>query len=218
MILAFFGYNESFAGAGGAGEVQAGPGGLHQAHARRKNTTARPRRGWCSSRRSRTRTCTTATCPTARRTTPGSSSTRPPWPRWPASNSVPFVDLFAPSLALYAKTEQAADDQRHSSERTGRPSNWPTVIDQALFGRRGERCARRRPAGKAAPGGDRQELQLVRALSHDRRLFDLRRPGRSEVRQRPDQSRGHAARDGSARRDDGQSRPAHLGRRRRAAT
>ena len=48
-----------------------------------RSTTARARRAWSCSRRSPTRICTTATCPTARRTTNGSSCTPRRWPRSP---------------------------------------------------------------------------------------------------------------------------------------
>ncbi len=67
-------------------------------------------------------------------------------------------------------------------------------------------------AGEAPQGRPRQEFLLVQPLPDRRRLLDLRRPGRSRVRRRPDQPRGRPARDGSPRRDDGQPRQEDLGR------
>ena len=106
VVLAFFGYDESFGGEGGAREVQARPGGLHQAHARRSITTAKPRRGWCSFRRSRTRIYMIATCPTAPTTIAASSSTRPPWPRLLTSTMCRWSICSTPSRQLYAAAKK----------------------------------------------------------------------------------------------------------------
>ena len=50
-------------------QVQAGSRTTSSSTRWRRSTTASRRRAWCSSRRSPMRTCTTATCPTAPRTT-----------------------------------------------------------------------------------------------------------------------------------------------------
>ncbi len=179
-----------------------------------RSTTARRRRGWSCSRRSRTRTCTTRNLPDGAANnarlklyTAAMAEVARPTTTWPSST------CSRPRLALYAKESKPLTiNGVHLNELGDRRV---AEIDRRGAVRRAEACPRAiRAARAASPGGPRQELLLVQPLSHGRRLLDLRRPGRPEVRRRPDQPRGRAARDGSARRDDRQPRPAHLGRRR----
>ena len=118
MVFAFFGYNESYAGAGGLEKFKSDLEDFIK-HTLRRSTTAHALRGWSSSRRSPTKTCTTATCPTACRTTPGWNFT-PAMAEVAKANNVPFVDLLQPTLAGLCEGRQAADDQRHPSHRAGR--------------------------------------------------------------------------------------------------
>ena len=103
--------------------------------------------------------------------------------------------------------------QRHPPDRARQPSRWPRSSTGPVRPAIRSRERRARGPGKDPPGGPRQELLLVQPLPHGRRLLDLRRPGRPEVRRTADQPRGRPARDGSARRDDRQPRQADLGRR-----
>ena len=148
------------------------------------------------------------TCPTARRTTSASSCTPTRWPRSPRRNDVPFVDLFTPDAGAVRQgaAKPLTINGVHLNEHGNR--QLAEVIDSALFGD-GPTCRATATHLRAAPpGGPRQELLLVQPLPHDRRLLDLRRPGGPQVRRRPDQLRGRAARAGSPRRDDRQPRQA----------
>ena len=70
VIFAFFGYNESFAGAAGLDNFRRELAKFIDDTGRQKyNGTST--RGWSCFRRSGTKTCTIRTCPTAPRTTPG---------------------------------------------------------------------------------------------------------------------------------------------------
>ena len=88
VILAFFGYNESFQGQEGLATFKKDLEDFITATlAQKYHGESRP--GWSSSRPSPTRTCTTATCPTAPRITRGSHSTPTPWPRSPGPTMSP---------------------------------------------------------------------------------------------------------------------------------
>ncbi len=203
VILAFFGYNESFGQEGSTSSRRTST--LHHAHAGAE-VQRQDARGWCSSRRSPTRTCTTATCPTARRTTRGSSSTPTAMAEVARANDVPFVDLFHPTQDALRQGGQAPHDQRHPPDRRRKPLAGRGDRPGPLLGRAAPARPARRWRSSARPCSTR--TSLVQPLSHGGRLLDLRRPGRPEVRRRPDQPRGHAARDGGPRRDDRQPRPA----------
>ena len=132
------------------------------------------------------------------------------------ANDVPFVDLFHPTQELYADGRRAATiNGIHLTAEGNRM--LAEIIDQALFPDGPPLKRDAEALEKLRQAVARQELLLVQPLPHGRRLLDLRRPGRPEVRRRPDQPRGHAARDGSPRRDDRQPRQADLGRGRRAS-
>ncbi len=128
-----------------------------------------------------------------------------------AAHQVPFVDLYAPSRLLYERSEPPLTINGIHLNESG---NWQVAqaIDAALFGDR-----RGLPNDVAA-------LEKLRQAVLDKNFvwFEKYRTtdgysifggrGRPEVRQRSDESRGHAARAGNSRRHGGQSRPAHLGR------
>ena len=195
---------------GRAGEVQAGPGRVHQAHAgaevQRQSRAAAGAR-FADRPRGPARS---ATCPTARRTTSGIALYTQAMAEVAKAQGRAVCRSVCTQLRSSMPAPTAADDQRHSPERPRRSADGASHRPRAV------RTTRQAPADLAAleklrQAVRRQGFHLVRALSHDRRLLDLRRPGRPEIRQRPDQSRSHAARAGSAGRDDGQPRPAHLG-------
>ena len=75
VVFAFFGYNESYAGQEGLDGVQEAARRLDHAHAGAEVQRQVGAADRASSRRSRTRISAIPTCPTARRTTSGSSST-----------------------------------------------------------------------------------------------------------------------------------------------
>ena len=200
----------------------------------RRNTTDDRRRASCSSPPSRTRTSAIPICPTARRTTSAWRSTPRRWRRSRKPGNVTFVDLFTPSAKLYAEIKAPLTMQGiHLNSEGNR--QIAQVIDRALFGDSPKLPGS--AAHEAAAGGRRQGPALVPALSRDRRLRDLRRPGVPDLRARQPakrqrgsgrkgrqgrhpahQLRSAAARDHRARRDDPQPRPAHLGGRARRAT
>ena len=218
VVFAFFGYNESFAGKDGLDEVQEGPRRLHQAHAGPEVQRQDAPRGWSCSRRSPTRTCKAATCPTARRTTSGSKLYTAAMAEVAKANGVAFVDLFHPTLTLYAKADEAAHDQRHPPERARQPGSSPT--DHRPGSVPGEPQSKRDPKrwrSSARPSSTRTSTGSTATATVDGYSIyggraDLR------VRRRPDQPRGRPARDGSPRRDDRQPRQADLGRRAGQAT
>ena len=59
------------------------------------------------------------------------------------AHDVVFVDLFTPSLRLYAEQQGAAHDQRHPPERRGQPADRARSIDRALFGDAPKHAGRR---------------------------------------------------------------------------
>ena len=93
----------------------------------------------------------------------------------------PLAAVFAPTAG------PKLDDQRHPSERCRETACVAGMAYQGLFGEP--------PAfddsdiEKLAGRGQRQELVLVQSLPHDRRLFDLRRPRVSAVCRRADELR-----------------------------
>ncbi len=124
VVLAFFGYNESFAGAEGLDKFK------HDLADFIKHTLGQKYNGEDAPR-------LVLLSPIAhedlarpqpagrqRPTTSGSSSTRRPWRDVAAAHEVPFVDLFAPSQPLYERSEPAAHDQRHPPERDAATGKW----------------------------------------------------------------------------------------------
>ena len=121
--------------------------------------------------------------------------------------------------------------QRRAPQRRRQPADRGGDRSRAL--RRRRRRRREAYLTTLRAGGDGQELSLVQPLSDDRRLRDLRRPRVPDVHPRQpaqrqpearavlqgrrpaDQLRGARARGLGPRRDDRQSRQAHLGDRAR---
>ena len=135
-----------------------------------------------------------------------------------AARGVRFVDLFAPTRSLYAtaKTPLTINGVHLNEEGNRRVAE---IIDRELFGAPPRTYARDLPVGAAARRR-RQELPVVQALPHHRRLRHLRRsrlpdlhqgqpaqrqPDAREVRQgrrAADQLRGARARGRGARPHD----------------
>ena len=122
VLIAAFGFNESFAGPAGLDKFKTRPRETSSRSRRPPSTTARTARGWSCSRRSPTRTSRTRTSPTARRTTRTSSSTPTPWPSWPASTAWSSSICSRTTRELYEASDASADDQRHPLERRGLPA------------------------------------------------------------------------------------------------
>ena len=150
-----------------------------------------------------------------------------------AARGVRFVDLFAPTRALFAavKTPLTANGVHLNEEGNRRLAE---IIDRDLFGAPPRAYRAQLPDGAAARRR-RQELPVVQPLSHHRRLRHLRRsrlpdlhprqpaqrqPGEREKqgRRAADQLRGAAARGRGARSHDRQPRPADLAHRPRPRT
>ena len=111
VVFAFFGYNESYAGRGGARGVQERAGRLDHAHARAEIQRHDRRRGSSCSRPSPTRTSAIPTCPTARRTTSASRSTRTPWRRSPRPRRRRRSSICSRRAEALRRDQGAADDQ-----------------------------------------------------------------------------------------------------------
>ena len=127
MIFAFFGYNESFAGEAGLDEVQERPRRLHQAHARRRSTTARSPRGWSCSRRSPTRTCNDRNLPDGK-------------------ENNERLELYTAAMAEVAKAQQRRRSSICSTRRTTlyAKADEPLTINGVHLNERGQPAARRR--------------------------------------------------------------------------
>ena len=115
VIFAFFGYNESFAGEAGLDDVQGASSTSSSSTRSRRSTTARPRRGWCCSRRSRTRIWAIPTCRRQGQQRQA-GAVHEAMDEVASPTEVAFVDLFTPTAAL-SPAQGAADDQRRASER-----------------------------------------------------------------------------------------------------
>ena len=218
MIFAFFGYNESFAGKAGLDKFKDDLDAFIKHTLDPEVQRQDAPRGSSSSRRSRTRTCTTATCPTAGENNARLEALHRRDGRGRRGRTASPSSTCSPRRStLYAEGRQAADDQRHPPDRRGQP---PARAGH----RRGP--VRRRPRRTAT----RQALEKLRQAVLDKNFYWFNRyrtvdgysiyGGRADlaVRRRPDQPRGRPARDGSPRRDDRQPRQAHLGRRAGRAT
>ena len=179
VVFAFFGYNESFAGEAGLAKFKKDLDDfikhtLGQKYNGKTRPAARPvladrPRGPARPQPARRQGEQRA----ARSCTP------PPWPRSPRRTACRSSICSRRRSELYAKAEQAADDQRRPPERARQPAASPQVIDTALFGERRPQARRRKRSRSSAQAVARQELPLVQPLPHRRRLLDLRRPGRS---------------------------------------
>ena len=183
VIFAFFGYNESFAGEAGLPKFKQDlDGWLKHTLAQKYNGKSAPRLVLFS--------------PIAHE-----NLNDPNLPDGQANNA--RLKLYTAAMAEVAKANgvplrrsvhadarhcsptanTAADDQRHPPERARRRAGRRDHRRGALS-RRAEAQARCRGPGALAAGDQRQELLLVPPLPHDRRLFDLRRPGLSEIHRR----------------------------------
>ena len=150
-----------------------------------------------------------------------------------AHTDVTFVDLFAPSLKLYAEHKAPLTIQgiHLNSEGNRRISE---VIDRALFGAAADVSGSVPEA--TARSGRGQELLLVRAIPHTERLLDVRRSRVPDVRSRQsaqrqrrrgsqdtqgeraaDQLRCPSTRASDPRRSDREPRPPDLGARPRGS-
>ena len=212
MIFAFFGYNESFAGEAGLDKFKTGPRRASSSTRWRRSTTASRPRGWCCSRPSPTRTCTTATCPTA------------------AENNA-RLELYTAAMAEVAKANEVAVRRSvHADARRLIASRAePLTINGIHLNEHGDAAASPRSstqalfADAAATKRDAPTLEKLRQAVIDKNFYWFNRyrttdgysiyGGRAdpEVRRRADQPRRRAARDGSARRDDRQPRQARSG-------
>ena len=155
VVIAAFGFNESFARRRRTAEVPKRSGKLHPRndhHQIQRHRAAaigpaladRPRKPAKAAR-----------CPTASRTTSGSTSTPQALAAAAEKNHVVFVDLFAPSGQLMAAGQRAADDQRHPSERARRRRRSPACSTR--------RCSARGPA-------DTVDLEKLRAAINEKNL------------------------------------------------
>lgn len=112
VVLAFFGFNESFAGPAGVAKFKADLTHFIE-HTRKQNYSGAGAPGSRSSRPSLTRISVTRTSPTARPTTRTSSSTPTRWQRWrrkwacrswifshPHSRCIPPQNLSSPTTAF----------------------------------------------------------------------------------------------------------------------
>lgn len=87
VLVACYGFNESFGGKAGLAKFEQDlEKFITESTTTKYNGVAAPAT-WCWSRRSRTRICTAARCPTARRTTRTSSFTPTRWPGLPPSTA-----------------------------------------------------------------------------------------------------------------------------------
>ena len=209
VVFVFYGYNESFAGAAGSRPIQGRSGPFHRTHAgptlQRQNCS--PARAVLAHRTGEP--AATQTCPTAWRITGVWSSTRTRWLRWPSRTGVFFVDLFTPSREFFSQSphDHWTINGIHLTEEGDRVVAGMAYAASSVSRRR----LTRRTSQPTARSRQRKELVLVQSLPHDRRLFDLRRPGLFAVRQRTDELRSRAARTGDDRPADLQPRQGRLG-------
>ena len=176
VVFAFFGYNESFAGKAGIAKFKQGPRRFHQAHPRSEVQRQERPRVWCCSRRSPTRTCTTATCPTARQNNKRLELYTAAMAEVAAGQQCPVRGPVPSHLQeLYGKAAQPLTINgihlnEHGDQLRG-PGHRRGAVRRAA-------CVRRDLSiGEAAAGRPRQELLLVQPLPHRGRLQRLRRPG-----------------------------------------
>ena len=143
-----------------------------------RSTTARPPRGWCSSRRSPTRTSSDRNLPDGSENNERLELYTDAMAEVAKANGVPFVDLFTPDAGrcTRSRNEPLTINGIHLNEHGNQL--LAEIIDQRPVRRQPQTHARPTQLETAPPGGQRQELPLVPPLPHDRRLLDLRRPGR----------------------------------------
>ena len=190
VIFAFFGYNESFAGEAGLDKFKKDLDAfIKHTLAQKYNGKSRPAAGPVLADRPRG-PARTATCPTAARTTSGSSSTPRRWPRSPRRTTSPFVDLFHPTHASCTRkaTKPLTINGVHLNEHGNEVV--AEIIDKALF------------AGQPEPKRDPAALEKLRQAVLDKNFYWFNRyrtvdgysiyGGRADLklRRRPDQPRG----------------------------
>ena len=192
VVFAFFGYNESYAGAGRARGLQEGPGRAGSRTRSRRNTTAGPRRASCSSRRSRTRISAIPICPTARRTTSAWRSTPRRWPRSRSAGNVTFVDLFTPTHEALRRHQGAAHDagrppqqRRQPADRAGHRPHALRRLAEASGGPARPSCGRR-SSTRTSTGSMRYRVTDGYSTYGDRAFLTFVRGNPRNVNAEPD--------------------------------
>ena len=117
VVFAFFGYNESYAGAAGSRSSRRIWTDFIKHTQSAKIQRPQRRRGSSSFRRSPMKICTIATCPTAAQNNARLELYTAAMAEVAKANNVPFVDLYEPTLISLRQSRPAADDQRHPSQR-----------------------------------------------------------------------------------------------------
>ena len=157
VVFAFFGFNESFAGEEGPGEVQGGPGRISSRRRTRRTTTARARRASCSSRPSPRRNIPTRTSPTPEEQRESAALHRRHGRGARRRTASQFVDLFAPSQELFAEAARKERRSRingvHLNEAGERRSRQQSTRRSSAM----TRLPRTAGARKAPRGGEREE-------------------------------------------------------------
>ena len=133
-FLCFFGYNESFAGAAGVEKFKADYAKFLDDYASyTRATTLGPRRASCSSRRRPSRTRPMAFCRTAGRENANLKLYAAAVAEVAKERGLAFVDLFAPTAALFAQTAGSAlHRQWRASKRSGRSRSGSVPRSRAL--------------------------------------------------------------------------------------